>query len=106
MPVAVNDPDAQSLIMYDGHFGTITPRRNAVEMAFVPRQSGGLRLNHELRFRLVGAHGPGRFVPPGQVVLSGSGLYGLGIGCTPSGIPQRDHRADDHRTNADRSTRP
>ncbi len=79
MPVAINDPAADSAVLYDGRFGSVTPRRAAIEISLAPMQSIGMRLGHQLQFRVVGAHGPGRAVPAGQVVLSASGSYAAGL---------------------------
>lgn len=76
MPLAVNDPAAATPILYDGHFGAPTPKRQAVEFAFAEHQTVGLRMNRVLEFRFMGSHQPGRPVPKGQVVVSATGPDG------------------------------
>jgi large repetitive protein len=76
IPLAVNDPNAASAIVYNRNFGAPTPASDAVELSFAQRSAAGLRLDRTLHFRLVGTHRPGQPVPAGQVVVSATGADG------------------------------
>jgi hypothetical protein len=68
MPVAVNDPNAASPVLYDRHYGRTTPPGPAMELAFVLNPST-LHLGRAIHLSPRGPHAPGSVIPPGQVVL-------------------------------------
>jgi hypothetical protein len=75
LPVAVNDPDAGTPVLYDRHFGARTPHGTATEFRFAPR-STALQLGRTMRLQYRGRHVPGRRIRPGEVVLRASGPFG------------------------------
>ena len=69
IPLAVNDPPAATPILYDGHFGAPTPKREAVEFTFRGAPNGGIADEPCPRVPFYGFPSPGRPVPHGQVVV-------------------------------------
>jgi hypothetical protein len=86
--IAVNvDHSADQSIIYDRHFGVHTPADpGAFELALA-EDPAGLALSRPLAFNILGPHAPGQPVPPGQVVLSGTGAAAASI----SGLWTRVH---------------
>ena len=60
MPVAINDPAADSPVLYDGRFGSPTPRRAAVEIAFAAAPVDRPAARSSVAVPGVGSHRPGQ----------------------------------------------
>ena len=74
VPVAVNDPDAASPVLYDRRFATTTPPGDGIELAFVLNPAA-LYLGVKIHLGPKGPHAPGSVIPTGQVVLRARGAF-------------------------------
>jgi hypothetical protein len=75
MPVAVNDPNAGTPVLFDRHFGGRTPPQLATEFRFGLRRTARLRIGRTVRLQYRGRHVPGRRILPGEVILRATGAY-------------------------------
>jgi len=74
IPVAVNDPDAASPVLYDRRFGTTTPPGDGIELAFV-LNPGAPYLGRPIHLGAKGMHAPGTVIPSGEIVLRARGAF-------------------------------
>jgi len=74
VPVAVNDPNAASPVLYDRRFGTTTPPGDGIELTFVLNPAA-FYLGTTIHVGAKGPHTPGGVIPVGQVVLRARGAY-------------------------------
>jgi hypothetical protein len=74
IPVAVNDPNAPSPVLYDRRYGTTTPPGDGIELAFVLNPPA-LYLGRSIHLGPKGPHVPGSVIPSSEVVLRARGAF-------------------------------
>jgi hypothetical protein len=74
IPVAVNDPNAASPVLYDRRFATTTPPGDGMELEFVLNPHA-LYLGLTIHLGPKGPHAPGGVIPTGEIVLRARGAY-------------------------------